>query len=90
MLPSRRQLLAPVLLASWAPGAARAQTWPARPVRLLVGYSPAGTTDIAGRLIAERLTARLGQRSPATPPASSRTIVGAAWAAMTTPAAEAE
>ena len=61
MLPSRRQLLAPVLLASWAPGAARAQTWPARPVRLLVGYSPAGTTDIAGRLIAERLTARLGQ-----------------------------
>ena len=62
MLLSRRRLLAvPALLIGGAPGAVRAQAWPARPVRMLVGYAPAGTTDIAGRLVAERLTARLGQ-----------------------------
>jgi tripartite-type tricarboxylate transporter receptor subunit TctC len=62
MLLSRRHLLAaPALLVGWAPGAARAQAWPARPVRMLVGYAPAGTTDIAGRLVAERLTAHFGQ-----------------------------
>ena len=64
MLLSRRHLLAaPALLAGSAPGAARAQAWPARLVRMLVGYAPAGTTDIAGRLTAERLTARFGQPS---------------------------
>lgn len=61
MLLSRRHLLAaPALLVGSAPGAS-AQAWPTRPVRLLVGYAPAGTTDIAGRLIAERLAARFGQ-----------------------------
>ena len=35
--------------------------YPSRPIRLLVGYPPAGTTDIAARLAAERLTPRLGQ-----------------------------
>ncbi|TDH62840.1 tripartite tricarboxylate transporter substrate binding protein [Dankookia rubra] len=59
----RRHLLAaPALL----PGLARAQAqspapWPSRPIRLVAGFPPAGTTDIAARLIAERLAPRLGQ-----------------------------
>ncbi len=55
----RRNLLAaPVLL----PGLARAQMpWPTRPIRMVCGFPPAGTTDIAARLIAERLAVRLGQ-----------------------------
>ena len=44
--------------------AARAQpvVWPARPVRMIIGYPPGGSTDIAGRLLAERLGQRLGQQ----------------------------
>src|SRR5262245_66613136 len=40
---------------------ARAQTYPSRPVRLLVGFPAGGTTDIAARRIAQWLTERLGQ-----------------------------
>jgi tripartite-type tricarboxylate transporter receptor subunit TctC len=40
---------------------ARAQTYPTRPVRWIVGYPPAGATDIAARLIGQWLSDRLGQ-----------------------------
>lgn len=40
---------------------ARAQTYPARPVRILVGFAPAGTQDIFARLIGEWLSKQFGQ-----------------------------
>jgi tripartite-type tricarboxylate transporter receptor subunit TctC len=40
---------------------AAAQAYPTRPVRLIVGYSAGGTADIVARIIAQRLTERLGQ-----------------------------
>jgi len=40
---------------------AQTQAWPARPIRLVVGFVPGGPNDILARLIAEWLTARLGQ-----------------------------
>ncbi|MFZ4406093.1 MAG: Bug family tripartite tricarboxylate transporter substrate binding protein [Paracraurococcus sp.] len=43
------------------PMAAWAEDWPQRPIRLLVGFAPGGATDIASRIIAEPLAARLGQ-----------------------------
>jgi tripartite-type tricarboxylate transporter receptor subunit TctC len=41
--------------------AASAQTWPSRPIRLVVTFPPGGTSDIVARLVGERLGARLGQ-----------------------------
>jgi tripartite-type tricarboxylate transporter receptor subunit TctC len=41
--------------------AARAQTYPARTVRIIVGFPAGGTTDIGTRLIAQSLSERLGQ-----------------------------
>ena len=41
---------------------AQAQTYPSRPVRIIVGYPPGGVTDVVARLISPWLSERLGQR----------------------------
>jgi tripartite-type tricarboxylate transporter receptor subunit TctC len=41
---------------------ARAQAYPSRPVRLIVPFGPGGGTDVAGRLIGQWLSERLGQQ----------------------------
>ena len=41
---------------------ARAQSYPARPVRVIVTYAPGGPTDVFGRLITQKLSEQLGRQ----------------------------
>jgi len=47
---------------SAVPRIARAQAYPARPVRIIVGFNPGGSTDIQARLMGQWLSNRLGQQ----------------------------
>jgi tripartite-type tricarboxylate transporter receptor subunit TctC len=62
---SRRSILRLAASASTLPALRRvawAQTYPARPVRIVVGIAPGSATDILARLIGQWLSDRLGQQ----------------------------
>jgi tripartite-type tricarboxylate transporter receptor subunit TctC len=51
-----------VALAALAlPGAAFAQSWPNKPIKIIVPYPPGGTSDILARSVGQKLTETLGQ-----------------------------
>ena len=62
---ARRTFLASAVGAAALPAVsrmARAQAWPSRPVRIIVGFPAGGATDIQARLMGQWLAERLGQQ----------------------------
>lgn len=65
--PNRRAALAAALLAALALGPGLATpaladgAYPARPIKLVVPYTPGGATDVIGRVVGQRLSLALGQ-----------------------------
>ena len=54
-----RRFLA-IVIAAWICAPAAAQTWPARPVRIVAPFPPGGGTDTVGRLLAQKLAEQTG------------------------------
>ena len=62
--PLRRRLIraaAATLCTFAAAGAVHAQAWPAKPIKIVVGFAPGGTTDVMARVMAQSLSEALGQ-----------------------------
>src|SRR5262245_54244094 len=83
----RRQFLqlAACGLGGLVPSTARAQSYPARPVRMIVSFAPGGPTDVAARLFAQKLTEQLGQQFYVENVAGASGSLGAGQAAKAAP-----
>ncbi|MBI4204169.1 MAG: tripartite tricarboxylate transporter substrate binding protein [Betaproteobacteria bacterium] len=49
------------LIAAALPPSAVAQSWPTRPIRVLVGFAPGGTSDLSARVVGDIMAKELGQ-----------------------------
>src|SRR6185503_8354337 len=56
-----RRLLIPALLLAATHAQAQAQGWPDRPIKFISSQAAGGGTDVIGRLVADQLSARVGQ-----------------------------
>lgn len=72
---SRCWFVVAAMVAAFAAPAALAQaSWPARPIRLISPFNPGGAIDLLTRVIAEKLSARLGQQVIVETKAGANTI----------------
>jgi tripartite-type tricarboxylate transporter receptor subunit TctC len=75
-------LIAAALL---APALSHAQAYPAKPVRIIVPFSPGGATDIVTRLLAQKLTEMWGQQAVADNRAGASGNIGGELVAKSPP-----
>jgi tripartite-type tricarboxylate transporter receptor subunit TctC len=73
------------LAAALAPLASSAQTFPSRPVRLMVPFPPGGATDIVGRLVAAKMQEIWGQPVVIENKPGAGTVVGTDYVAKSAP-----
>ena len=78
-------LNAALLLAALHMTATHAQTYPQKPVRIIVPYTPGGATDILARLLAAKFSEAMGQQFIAENRAGAAGLVGAELAARAVP-----
>jgi tripartite-type tricarboxylate transporter receptor subunit TctC len=83
-MKAARIVAALAALALAAP-AALAQGWPAKPVKLIVPFAPGGTADTLGRLVAQKLSERLGENFVAENRAGAGGVIGSELAARAAP-----
>jgi tripartite-type tricarboxylate transporter receptor subunit TctC len=81
----RRRFLSSSIAVAAAAATARAQTWPDKPIQLVVPLGPGGINDITSRLIAQRLTERLGQSVVVVNKPGAGGIIGSEMVAKATP-----
>ncbi len=82
----RRGALAGVAGLMIVPAAAvRAQAWPSQPMKIVVPYAPGGAADAVARVVAEKMTARLGQQVIVENKAGGNTIIGMEQVAKSRP-----
>src|SRR3984893_4963686 len=55
------QLLIAAIATAGCIAGATAQTYPTRPITMIVPFPPGGSTDVTGRILAERMRASLGE-----------------------------
>jgi tripartite-type tricarboxylate transporter receptor subunit TctC len=60
-MPNRLIAALVVATVGFAAAAASAQTWPTKPIRIVVGFVPGGPADVMARLLAPKMQAALGQ-----------------------------
>jgi tripartite-type tricarboxylate transporter receptor subunit TctC len=60
-------------------------TYPSRPIRMVVGYPPGGSTDVAARLVAEQLSRALGQSVVVENKPGASGTIGAAFVSRSEP-----
>lgn len=65
--------------------AVRAQAWPSQPIKIVVPYIPGGATDTAGRIVAEKMSALLGQQVIVENRGGGNTIIGMELVAKSKP-----
>lgn len=67
------------------PATVRAQAWPSKPIRLIVGFAPGGGTDIIARAMAQRLSELLGAQIVVENRAGAAGTIGADMVAKAAP-----
>jgi len=84
---TRRHTLMALVAAGtpWATSTAGANTYPSKPIRIIVPYAAGGFTDIVSRLVAQKMSIKLGQPVVVENKAGGSTIIGAETVAKSAP-----